>query len=204
MVLRGQLIASTNKVVWESRHLDKERERTQPTTIMPAELCVQSCFSQSVKWDRNLVFCLHENGLTLRVHGNSHTQPKHSLSFQSIKYVVRFLLTYSELLPSPSRTNPWLQQVRHEAPPLKCIKAMNMDGVYQSAAEYRETIRRVAYTTFCWLWRSLLPSIIMKPMSDLCWTCQQTAQPSFVLPTVQKGTSQKTSRQLRSTSGLCK
>ena len=31
-----------------------------------------------------------------------------------------------------------------------------------------------AYTTFCRLWRSLLPSvIIIKSMTDLCWTCHQ-------------------------------
>ena len=48
--------------------------------------------------------------------------------------------------------------------------------VCQSAAESRESVHKVAYSTFCRLWRSLLPSIIiMKPMSDLCWTRQQNS-----------------------------
>ena len=48
--------------------------------------------------------------------------------------------------------------------------------MYHSAAESNDSIHTVAYTTFCWLWRSLLPSIIiMKLMSDLCWTCQQNS-----------------------------
>ncbi len=34
--------------------------------------------------------------------------------------------------------------------------------------------REVAYRTFCRRWRDLLPTlVIMKPMTDLCWTCQQ-------------------------------
>ena len=110
---------------------------------------------------RNLALSLRENGLTPRVHGNSRRQPKHSLSYQSVEYVVGFLLNYSEqnalLLPSSaSKRGIW--------------------RVYQSAAESRESIHKVAYSTFCRLWRSLLPSIIiMKPMSDLCWTCQQNS-----------------------------
>ena len=44
---------------------------------------------------------------------------------------------------------------------------------------YREavgTVHAVAYSTFCLLWRTLVPSIvIMKPRSDLCWKCQQNS-----------------------------
>ena len=37
-------------------------------------------------------------------------------------------------------------------------------------------IRAVAYSTFCQLWRLLLPSVtVMKPMSDPCWQCQQNS-----------------------------
>ena len=37
-------------------------------------------------------------------------------------------------------------------------------------------IRTAAYTTFCSLWRQLVPYItVMKPMSDLCWVCQQNS-----------------------------
>ena len=38
------------------------------------------------------------------------------------------------------------------------------------------SMRSVAYSTFTQLWRQLLPNIIvMKPMSDLCWVCQQNS-----------------------------
>ena len=47
---------------------------------------------------------------------------------------------------------------------------------YITVAEADATIRPVAYTTFCHLWKKLMPSIvIMKPRSDLCWQCQQNS-----------------------------
>ena len=37
-------------------------------------------------------------------------------------------------------------------------------------------MREVAYNTFCTLWRTLVPQIlVMKPMTDLCWVCQQNS-----------------------------
>jgi len=37
-------------------------------------------------------------------------------------------------------------------------------------------IRAAAYNTFCTLWRKLAPQItVMKPMTDLCWVCQQNS-----------------------------
>lgn len=36
--------------------------------------------------------------------------------------------------------------------------------------------RSAAYTAFCDYWHTLLPRIIvMKPRSDLCWTCQKNS-----------------------------
>ena len=36
--------------------------------------------------------------------------------------------------------------------------------------------RAAAYRTFCRRWQELLPQlVIMKPLSDLCWTCQQNS-----------------------------
>ncbi len=37
-------------------------------------------------------------------------------------------------------------------------------------------LRAAAYNTFCTLWRQLAPRItVMKPMTDLCWVCQQNS-----------------------------
>ena len=37
-------------------------------------------------------------------------------------------------------------------------------------------MRSAWYNTFCTLWRKLTPQImVMKPMTDLCWVCQQNS-----------------------------
>ncbi len=46
--------------------------------------------------------------------------------------------------------------------------------LYKNAAASSEPFHTLAYSTFNKTWKSLLPSII-KPMSDLCWTCQQNS-----------------------------
>ena len=48
--------------------------------------------------------------------------------------------------------------------------------LYREAAQQSSSIHQVSYSMFCKLWRQLLPFIIlMKPMTDLCWTCQQNS-----------------------------
>lgn len=47
--------------------------------------------------------------------------------------------------------------------------------LYKLAAD-EANIRAAAYNTFCTLWRVLAPFItVMKPMTDLCWVCQQNS-----------------------------
>ena len=47
--------------------------------------------------------------------------------------------------------------------------------LYQQAAA-AESTRPVSYSMFTSLWRQLLPHVVvMKPMSDLCWICQQNS-----------------------------
>ena len=47
--------------------------------------------------------------------------------------------------------------------------------LYLQAAS-TSVMRAVVYSTFTQLWHQLLPNIVvMKPMSDLCWICQQNS-----------------------------
>ena len=47
--------------------------------------------------------------------------------------------------------------------------------LYQQAAAVGST-RPVCYSMFTSIWRQLLPHlVVMKPMSDLCWLCQQNS-----------------------------
>ena len=37
-------------------------------------------------------------------------------------------------------------------------------------------IKAAAYSTFCALWKQLIPQVmVMKPMTDLCWVCQKNS-----------------------------
>ena len=103
MVLLGQLIASTNtsdNIALESHHRNKERQRAYTTYYHAGKVVCARMFlflhAVGKKRLRNLATSLKENGLVPRVHRNLHRQPRHSLFYQSIEYVVRFLLTYSE------------------------------------------------------------------------------------------------------------
>ena len=116
-----------------------------------------------------------ENGLVARIHGNVHRRPKHSLSFYDIESVVRFLLSYVEQhgLLLPGRVPGYSQSDIKLLP-----SSSSKRGIWKSykSAVVLATTQTVAYSTFCRLWRELLPSIIvMKSMSDLCWHCQQNS-----------------------------
>lgn len=124
---------------------------------------------------RNLMANIKENGLTPRVHGNVKRIPKHALSLQSTEYILRFLHSYAEqhalLLPGwiPGYTRTDIQLL----PSSESKRAVWR--VYCEAAGV-STIHPVAYSTFCYIWRSLVPSIVvMKPRSDLFWQCQQNS-----------------------------
>ena len=47
--------------------------------------------------------------------------------------------------------------------------------LYHEAAGVEGTIHHVAYSTFCYLWQTLVPSVVMRPRSDLCRQCQQNS-----------------------------
>ena len=118
-------------------------------------------------------------GVTPRTHENSRKRPHNALSFESVNYITTLITNYSEQhglvlpgrVPGYSRTDILL------LPSSTSKHSVWLD--YQQAAS-RSTvstdIRAVGYTTFCNIWHTLLPHLVkMKPMSDLCWTCQQNS-----------------------------
>ena len=183
MALLGQLVASTNTsgtVVVESGHLGKERQRVYTTFYHAGKVVCGKTFrflhTIGSKRLKNLAKHLKEDGLTPRVHGNTHNRPKHSLTFESTEFVVRFLLSYAEqnALLLPGRVPGYSRSDIKLLP--SSVSKRGIWKTYHSAAEENQDVHAVAYTTFCRLWRSLLPSvIIMKPMTDLCWTCHQNS-----------------------------
>ena len=101
-----------------------------------------------------------------------------TLPFESMEFVVRFLLNYAEqnVLLLPGRLPGYSCSDIKFLP--SSVSNRGIWKTYHSAADEEANIHAVAYTTttLCHLWRSLLPSvIIMKPMTDLCWTCHQNS-----------------------------
>ena len=183
MVILGQLHAHTNSspgVVTASRHVPRERERPRVSYYyQDKQVCVKMfriLHTIGEKRLKNLMKSLKAHGLTPHIHGNTKRKPHHALSFSSIEYVVRFLLNYTEQnglllpgrVPGYSRTDIKLLP--------SSVSKRGIWRVYHVAAEEDETVHTVAYSTFCKLWMTLLPSVvIMKPMSDLCWQCHQNS-----------------------------
>ena len=182
MVILGQLMASVNTsttVSTTARHEASECEKSCTIfTHQGKPICTRMFrFLHGIgnKRLKNLTKSLKKNGLSPRVHGNVSRKPKHALSFTSIEYVVRFLFNYAEqhALLLPGRV-PGYSRTDIQLLPSSMSKRA-IWRVYRDAAE-GETTHPVAYTTFCYLWRTLVPSIlVMKPRSDLCWQCQQNS-----------------------------
>ena len=183
MAILGQLAAFVNtsdKVVVESRHSPKEREKAHTTFYHAGKIvCAKTYrFLHTIgnKRLKNLQNTLKENGLSFRTHGNTHRKPKHSLSFESTENVITFLLNYAvqHALLLPGRVPGYSRSDIKLLP--SSVSKRGIWRVYHLAAVGKEGIHACAYSTFCRLWRTLLPSIIiMKPMTDLCWTCHQNS-----------------------------
>ena len=83
------------------------------------------------------------------------------------------LLTESNAMVLPGRV-PGYKRSDIQLLPSSTTKHKIWD-LYQQAAEGGST-RPVSYSMFTSLWRQLLPHVVvMKPMSDLCWICQQNS-----------------------------
>ena len=118
MAILGQLLASTNAsdmVAVESRHAEKQRQRVHTTFSHAGKgVCIKTFrFLHTVgeKRLKNLLKSFKENGLTPRVHGNTHRRPKHTLL--SVNRVCREVS--AELrraaCSSPPRTHPRIQSL---------------------------------------------------------------------------------------------
>ena len=183
LVILEQLLAFTNNspgVVTTSRHAGGERQRSSTSFFHQGkQVCVKMfrmLHSIGEKRFKHLMKSLKEDGLAPRIHGNTKKKPHNALSFSSIEYVVRFLLNYTEQnglllpgrVPGYSRTDIKLLP--------SSVSKRGIWRVYRAAAEDDNSVHTAAYSTFCKLWKTLVPSVvIMKPMSDLCWQCHQNS-----------------------------
>lgn len=183
-VILGQLSAfgsTRNCVGITTRHAPKERDRTRFFYHHQGEKICSNMFfflhTIGGKRRRNLISHFLEHGILPRVHGNTGKIPHNTLSLHVTEFVVRFLLNYTEQngLLLPGRV-PGYSRSDIKLLPSSVSKRGIWKFYHSATATHEDTIRSVSYSTFCRTWRNLLPSIIlMKPMSDLCWQCQQNS-----------------------------
>ena len=183
VAVKSELWSTTNTSteVVDSRHGPQERKRGYSVHHYHAgrAICETTfMFLHGIGETRlkNLRKSLKESGIAPRIHGNTKCRPHHALSFNSVEYVVTFLLNYSVehglLLPGrvPGYSRSDIKLLPSSTSKRRIWK------VYQQACQQDPSIHSVAYSTFCRLWRTLLPSLVlMKPMTDLCWTCQKNS-----------------------------
>ena len=121
---------------------------------------------------KNLSRSFRINGLQPRTHGNAHRLPKNTLSYECTK---TFLLNYaSQNAPVLPGRVPGFQKTDIQLLPSSTSKR----SIWKLYKEQMDAVsdRAVAYSTFCKLWRHLVPYLVVtKPMTDLCWTCQQNS-----------------------------
>lgn len=186
MVLLGQLLAFTSisAYTYTSHHLPAgERSKCYTHFFHQGQpICSKMFhFLHGVGTTRvkNIKKNLMLNGPTPRTHGNQRRRPHHALSLETIEHVLKFLYNHAEQngLLLPGRVPGYSRSDIKLLPSSKSKRAIW--HLYKAAAESEAVevcVRSVAYTTFCQLWRTLAPSIIvMKPMTDLCWQCQQNS-----------------------------
>ncbi len=183
LVVLGQLNAfsnCSNQVSIVSRHQPTERKKKYSQYYHQGEkICrIFFRFLHTVGDMRlkNLMHHLSSFGPIPRVHGNTKRLPKHALSFLSIQNIVQFLLNYADqhAIFLPGRI-PGDKSCDLKLLPSSLSKH-EIWKTYADAASSTDNIHAAAYSTFCKIWRSVLPSIlIMKPMTDLCFVCQQNS-----------------------------
>ena len=110
-----------------------------------------------------------------RVHKNMKKEPHNAITFAEKQDIVSFIKNYSEVhaILLPGRI-PGFKRFDVQLLPCSTTKKKVWQQ-YDSAAKSSGS-RTVCYTTFCRVWRLILPFIVVaKPRSDLCWTCQKNA-----------------------------
>ncbi len=180
MLLIGQLLAFgdvSSSVSTESRHSLSSRVRIHYSYTHKGRIICLKTFlflhNIGIKRLKNLAKSYHNHGILPIVHGNSKRLPHNTLSLSSVQHVISFLVNYTEEngLLLPGRL-PGYRKSDVKLLPSSTSKK-GLWKLYQNAGDICTDIHVVAYPTFCHLWRTLLPSVIlMRPMADLCWQCQ--------------------------------
>ena len=183
MAILGQLSAFTNSSTLsvhssKHRHSPANRQRAYMLFYHGGRRVCKKMFlflhTISDKRLRNLQESLRENGLTPRCHGNTRRLPANTISFSDTQTVVQYLRTYAEAnaILLPGRI-PGYKRTDVQLLPSSTTKRQVWQQYSTSLQDLDTTHHRVAYSTFCAIWRRQV--MVTKPMSDLCWLCQSNS-----------------------------
>ena len=109
-----------------------------------------------------------------RVHGNKRHTPRHAITYNDTEKIVSFIKNFAEkhgiLLPGR------VPGVRDYEKAKFLLSSMSKRYEYSM---YKESCdgRVVSESSFQTAWKLYVPHIyIMKPMTDLCWTCRKNSR----------------------------
>ena len=180
LVVMGQLLALTytDEMTQAKKHSPKERQRSFIYfKHCGHNVCIKTfCFLHTMGQSKfqSIKASFESNGL--RPRKRPYVKPRHALRLAEIEYVVSFVRNYAEdnAILLPGRI-PGYKRDDLVLLPSSTTK-IAVWNVYHTAAGSAPDVKAVGYSSFCSLWNQLLPHILVcKPMSDLCWTCQQNS-----------------------------
>ena len=117
---------------------------------------------------KNIKMSCREDGLVPRVHGNTRRLPSNAQTFERTQCATVFNKQYAEdyaiMLPGQIPGYKW-----SDLQLLSCSMTKNsVWKCYIDAAALLPSSNAVAYSTFCLIWKTLLPNILpTRPMTDL-------------------------------------
>ena len=184
MVLMGQMMAFTfcsqipeNSIKY--RHQLKQRERNTSSFYHNGlRVCKKTfLFLHDIGDFRLRAIRAHyvTEGLVPRIHGHAGRTAPNALVLGEVKGIITFVMQYveSNAILLPGRI-PGYKRDDIKLLPSSCTKRAVWVLYQESAASL--SLRAVAYTTFCKVWRNFLADVVVcKPMTDLCETCQRNS-----------------------------
>ena len=178
MAFLGQLNAFTFSGENAVRHPTPSRQHTYAVFWHCGQrVCRKTFLFLHTISEKRLKNLKSRNGLTPRTHGNTRRLPANTISYADTQRVVQFIATYAEAhaILLPGRI-PGYKRADLQLLPSSTTKRNVWLSYSGSLATLMPPAHRVSYSTFCSLWQRFLPRVMVtKPMSDLCWVCQQNS-----------------------------
>ena len=182
MAIMGQVMAFTfcSQVPQNStrhRHQPKQRERHSAIFYHNG---LRVCKTTFLFLHDIGDFCLRairahylSEGLVPRIHGHTGSTAPKALVLEDVRGIITFILQYVEsngiLLPGRI---PGYKRDDIKLLPSSTTKRAVWVLFQESCTSL--SVRSVAYSTFCKVWRNFLSDVVVaKPMTDLCVTCQK-------------------------------